>query len=525
MSDRPSESRDPAAKTPDEKPATVPRRFADASTSSKARRSRQTSSRWTTLFRAIGNVVSTGLIIYLTYYFTVFFSKPHPSAPTPPASATASSKAIEELRAEERKLLTTYGQANAVTKAVRVPIDRAMNLVAAESNQPPLVAPAGPRVEPVPTAHPAAGSTAAPKAPAGSATLTTAMPSPVATVAVPTPAPASPAAAAPAQAAAPPPSPHVALGPSLIYRAVCQTCHDVDGKGGVGRKAMPTIPDFTDAKWQVSRSDADLLHSMQEGKGQFMLPMKDKFALARTNAGEMLAFVRAFQPGGTAAAPGPAASASSAPAAVAVAPAPGATAPTPASAPVTTVAPSPAGTSPAIAMAPAPSPGASTPSAAPASTLPAALPGASAAASAGPSVPAAPLSASNESPDKAAKLRVAADYFNGNCMACHGNDGKGSVVRGAMPAIPDFTSPAWQTSHGNSQMSVSILEGKGVLMPAWRGRVSPELAADLVAYVRKFGPPGLVVAESSLTQFAGRFRDLRKQWDEIDSMTKMLAQP
>ena len=62
-------------------------------------------------------------------------------------------------------------------------------------------------------------------------------------------------------------------------------------------------------------------------------------------------------------------------------------------------------------------------------------------------------------------------------------------------------------------------------MPPWRGRVSPELAADLVAYVRKFGPPGLVVTESSLTQFAGRFQDLRKQWDEIDSMAKLLAQP
>jgi hypothetical protein len=74
-------------------------------------------------------------------------------------------------------------------------------------------------------------------------------------------------------------------------------------------------------------------------------------------------------------------------------------------------------------------------------------------------------------------------------------------------------------------MSVSILEGKGVLMPPWRGKVSSELAADLVAYVRNFGPPGLVVAEPSLAQFTSRFQDLRKQWEEVDTMTKMLAQP
>ncbi len=94
-----------------------------------------------------------------------------------------------------------------------------------------------------------------------------------------------------------------------------------------------------------------------------------------------------------------------------------------------------------------------------------------------------------------------------------------------MAAIPDFTSPAWQTTHGNSQLSVSILEGRGTLMPPLRGKASAELASDLVAYVRKFGPPGLVVTESSLAQFTSRFQNLRKQWDEIDTMTKMLAQP
>ncbi len=55
----------------------------------------------------------------------------------------------------------------------------------------------------------------------------------------------------------------------------------MDGRGTIVRKAMPSIPDLTDAKWQASRTDAELLHSVLEGKGQFMLPMKDKFALAQ----------------------------------------------------------------------------------------------------------------------------------------------------------------------------------------------------------------------------------------------------
>jgi len=318
---------------------------------------------------------------------------------------------------------------------------------------------------------------------------------------------------------------------------VCQTCHDVDGKGAIGRKAMPTIPDFTDPKWHASRSDAELQHSMQEGKGQFMLPMKDKFALARTNSGEMLAFVRVFNPDKTPVSPSPVPAPAVAPTVVASAPTPVAAAPSPIPAPApgpssaaagprtAAALPQPA-TAPARAMmTPAPPPASASTPPASLATTPAPLPAALPVAGAGPSGPTAPAPLTGEGPEKAAKLRVAAEYFNGNCIACHGGDGKGSVVRGAMAAIPDFTSPAWQTSHGNSQLSVSILEGKGVLMPPWRGKVSPELASDLVAFVRKFGPPGLVINESSLTQFAGRFRDLRKQWDEIDAMARMLAQP
>ena len=67
----------------------------------------------------------------------------------------------------------------------------------------------------------------------------------------------------------------------------------------------------------------------------------------------------------------------------------------------------------------------------------------------------------------------------------------GGPVRVAMPAIPDFTTRELGRKNRKSPLSISILEGKGLLMPPWRGRVTPELAQDLIAYVRTFGPTGV----------------------------------
>jgi hypothetical protein len=95
----------------------------------------------------------------------------------------------------------------------------------------------------------------------------------------------------------------------------------------------------------------------------------------------------------------------------------------------------------------------------------------------------------------------------------------------AMPVIPDFTTREWQVGRDNPQLTVSILEGKGVLMPPWRGRVSPELAQDLVAFVRNFGPPGLVAMTSRTSQFKTRFKQLQKQWEEINVLVEALSRP
>jgi mono/diheme cytochrome c family protein len=115
-------------------------------------------------------------------------------------------------------------------------------------------------------------------------------------------------------------------------------------------------------------------------------------------------------------------------------------------------------------------------------------------------------------------------FFMLNCMTCHGPDGRGmSAARAAMPPLPDFTGKEWQLAHSNPQLEVSILEGKGTFMPPWRGKMSPDLAQSLVAYVRGFGPPGLLASGSApASEFSKSFDKLRSKWDALEAETKAL---
>jgi hypothetical protein len=74
----------------------------------------------------------------------------------------------------------------------------------------------------------------------------------------------------------------------------------------------------------------------------------------------------------------------------------------------------------------------------------------------------------------------------------------------------------------DAQLTVSILEGKGASMPAWRGRLGNDQARELVAFVRTMGPPGAPTGESAGREFRRRFRMLQQQWDELDRQVKAL---
>src|SRR5215831_13371933 len=85
-------------------------------------------------------------------------------------------------------------------------------------------------------------------------------------------------------------------------------------------------------------------------------------------------------------------------------------------------------------------------------------------------------------------IRDGSRLFQRTCALCHGADGRGSGVRATLPAIPDFTAPGWHQRRTDSQLIVSVLEGKGSDMPPFRDKVAREQARVLVAFVRSFAP-------------------------------------
>jgi cbb3-type cytochrome c oxidase subunit III len=249
------------------------------------------------------------------------------------------------------------------------------------------------------------------------------------------------------------------MSPVNVYQNLCFACHDKTGHGDPQmRNSMPEIPDFTSPTWQKTRSDQDLIHSIMEGKGKFMLSMKDK--LGTVDAKDMVALVRAF-PKGQIIEPAPA------------------------------KAPGPPAPEKAIRTADVPK-----------------LPPEDPFAKRQP--PPAP------SGELAARIRTGAAIFQQFCIVCHGPDGTGKLMRASMPAIPDFTDSAWQQQKENAELQASILNGKGTLMPANSGRVTADQTRDLVAYIRAFGPSTLTAVPVTDSQFDRSFRQLQQQWDELE---------
>jgi mono/diheme cytochrome c family protein len=80
------------------------------------------------------------------------------------------------------------------------------------------------------------------------------------------------------------------------------------------------------------------------------------------------------------------------------------------------------------------------------------------------------------------------EVYTKYCLACHAADGKGTEIRKAMATIPDFTSRKWQDSVTDVQIKISVLEGKGTLMPPFRDKVSDDENRELAVYVREFAP-------------------------------------
>jgi hypothetical protein len=87
------------------------------------------------------------------------------------------------------------------------------------------------------------------------------------------------------------------------------------------------------------------------------------------------------------------------------------------------------------------------------------------------------------SPDQG--QRVVMSHYNRYRIRCHGIDGR-SVW--AIPDVPDFTDSRWQTSRSDAQIVNIIMEGRGAVMPMFRGTLALDEAWGMARYLRTFVP-------------------------------------
>jgi mono/diheme cytochrome c family protein len=81
--------------------------------------------------------------------------------------------------------------------------------------------------------------------------------------------------------------------------------------------------------------------------------------------------------------------------------------------------------------------------------------------------------------------RVVASLYNRYCIRCHGVDGRGVWD---IPGVPDFTNVRWQESRSDAERARIILEGRGAVMPPFRGVLSLEEAYAIGRYLHTFVP-------------------------------------
>src|SRR5262249_6360715 len=80
---------------------------------------------------------------------------------------------------------------------------------------------------------------------------------------------------------------------------------------------------------------------------------------------------------------------------------------------------------------------------------------------------------------------VAASLFNRYCIRCHGIDGRGVWD---IPGIPNFTNVRFQASRSDDQLARAIMQGRGAVMPPFRGVLTLEESWALARYLRSFIP-------------------------------------
>ena len=89
---------------------------------------------------------------------------------------------------------------------------------------------------------------------------------------------------------------------------------------------------------------------------------------------------------------------------------------------------------------------------------------------------------SGQPADTAAAKRGAA-VFAENCVACHGENGKGNLELGAK----NLTSGLWLYGGDRATLIETISNGRGGSMPSWSTRLDPAMVKMLAVYVHSLG--------------------------------------
>ena len=78
---------------------------------------------------------------------------------------------------------------------------------------------------------------------------------------------------------------------NAVYAAKCASCHGKDGRGLANWRSKGQ-PDFTEAKWQKAKTDAQIADATKSGKGKYMPAFKTKLSDEEITA--VVARIRSF---------------------------------------------------------------------------------------------------------------------------------------------------------------------------------------------------------------------------------------
>ncbi|MBI5263774.1 MAG: cytochrome-c oxidase, cbb3-type subunit III [Bradyrhizobium sp.] len=79
--------------------------------------------------------------------------------------------------------------------------------------------------------------------------------------------------------------------------------------------------------------------------------------------------------------------------------------------------------------------------------------------------------------------KAGAKIFADNCVACHGEQGKGNQELGA----PNLTDKIWLYGSDEASLIDTITNGRSGVMPAWEGRLDPATIKAMAVYVHSLG--------------------------------------